>query len=162
MKLAIRRLDSRQGAKHAKFRREKINYLEKIVYYYFRSLRPLRRVSGHAWCPFAVAQGMLCGRYSEFQLWLCRAKTPTMAIHRISYQQHETLHFRISAVRFHGLDGEEIFPSSHRRNARIHISRKTNSSVKGDPHVFTAYSYGRSCRCFGGEFECCIRTIRRH
>ena len=28
MKLAIRRLDSRQGAKHAKFRREKINYLE--------------------------------------------------------------------------------------------------------------------------------------
>jgi len=29
MKLAIRRLDSRQGAKHAKFRSEKINYLEK-------------------------------------------------------------------------------------------------------------------------------------
>jgi len=35
MILAIRRLDSRQGAKHAKFRREKINYLEKKVYYYF-------------------------------------------------------------------------------------------------------------------------------
>jgi hypothetical protein len=34
MKLAIRRLDSRQGAKHAKFRTEKINYLEKNVYYF--------------------------------------------------------------------------------------------------------------------------------
>jgi hypothetical protein len=41
----------RQGAKHAKFRREKINYLEKIVYYYFpifaalASLREIFRVS---------------------------------------------------------------------------------------------------------------------
>ena len=76
MKLAIRRLDSRQGAKHAKFRREKINYLDKLFIIIFRSLRPWR----------------LCGRYSEFQSWLCRAKTPTMVIHRISYQQCETLH----------------------------------------------------------------------
>jgi hypothetical protein len=38
MKLAIRRLDSRQGAKHAKFRSEKINYLERIVYLLFSDL----------------------------------------------------------------------------------------------------------------------------
>src|SRR5215475_10072132 len=70
MQLTIRRLYSRQGAKHAKFRREKINYVEKMFIIIFRSLRPWR----------------LCGRYSEFQLWLCGAKTPTMVIHRISYQ----------------------------------------------------------------------------
>jgi hypothetical protein len=49
MSLAIRRLDSRQGAKHAKFRSEKINYLEKIVYLLFSDL-----------CgPFDFAQDML-------------------------------------------------------------------------------------------------------
>jgi hypothetical protein len=51
MKLAIRRLESRQGAKHAKFRKEKINYLEKNVYYSspnfaaFASLREIIRDS---------------------------------------------------------------------------------------------------------------------
>jgi hypothetical protein len=50
--------------------------LKKLFIIIFRSLRPWR----------------LCGRYSEFQLWLCRAQTPTMVIHRISYQQRETLH----------------------------------------------------------------------
>ena len=70
MKLAIRRLDSRQGAKHAKFRSEKINYLEKKWLLLFSDLCGL---------------GVFAGRYSEFQFWLCRAKTSNMVIHRISY-----------------------------------------------------------------------------
>jgi len=59
MKLAIRKLESRPGAKHSKFRREKINILKKIVDYYLpifaapsMSLRTclasLRCRSGHA------------------------------------------------------------------------------------------------------------------
>jgi hypothetical protein len=66
VKFSIGGLDSRQGAKHAKFRREKINYLEKM-FIIFRSLRPLR----------------LCGRYSEFRLWRSQIK----------YQQRETLYY---------------------------------------------------------------------
>jgi hypothetical protein len=50
--------------------------LKKLFIIIFRSLRPWR----------------LCGRYSEFQLWLCRAKTPAMVINRVRYQQRETLH----------------------------------------------------------------------
>jgi hypothetical protein len=42
--------------------------------------------------PFDVAQDMLCGRYSEFHLWLCRARTLAMFINRIKYRQRETLH----------------------------------------------------------------------
>jgi hypothetical protein len=63
MKLAIRRLDSRQGAKHAKFRRGKINYLEKIVYYYFpifaalASLREIFRGSAAAKTPTRLYTG---------------------------------------------------------------------------------------------------------
>src|SRR5262249_29559859 len=52
MKLAIKRLDSRQGAKHAKFRRKDKIILKKLFIIIFRSLRPWR----------------LCGRYSEFHL----------------------------------------------------------------------------------------------
>jgi hypothetical protein len=68
VKFSIGGLDPRQGAKHAKFRREKINYLEKNVYYFpifaaFASLREIFRVS-------VVA----------------------MIINRIKYQQRETLH----------------------------------------------------------------------
>jgi hypothetical protein len=50
VKFSIGGLDFRQGAKYAKFRREKINYLEKNAYYFpifaaFASLREMFRVS---------------------------------------------------------------------------------------------------------------------
>ena len=76
MKLAIRRLDSRQGAKHAKFRREdKLSWKNCLLL--FSDLCGL---------------GVFAGDIPSFTYWLCRAKTPTMVIHRISYQQRETLH----------------------------------------------------------------------
>ena len=65
--------------------------LKKLFIIILRSLRPLRRCSGHAWRSFDSAQDMLCARYSEFRLWLCRARTFAVVIHRINYQQSETL-----------------------------------------------------------------------
>jgi hypothetical protein len=62
--------------------------LKNCLFFILRSLRP--------WRPFDLAQDMLCGRYSEFHLWLYRARTLAMVINRISYQQRETLHLAMA------------------------------------------------------------------
>src|SRR4029077_3585281 len=61
LKYSNRRIDSRQGAKHAKFGGERRIIWEKFFTVILRPLRPCR----------------LCARYSEFWLRLCRARSST-------------------------------------------------------------------------------------
>jgi hypothetical protein len=64
-----------------------MNDLEKIVYsLIFAAPSTVLGV------PSTWLRTCFCGRYSEFHLWLCLAKTLAMVINRISCQQRETLH----------------------------------------------------------------------
>jgi len=57
-----------QRRKDAKFGGKRQIFLRKIFTCFLRPLRP--------WRPFDIAQGMLCGRYSEFRLWLFAGGEP--------------------------------------------------------------------------------------
>ena len=74
-KFSNKGIPSRQDAKHAKFG-GKVNYLGTIIDRYsptFAAVASLREIF-------------------EFQLRLCRVRIFVVVIHRIKYQQRETLH----------------------------------------------------------------------